>query len=421
MTDDNDDSKIEQGNMDAQEQSLPKIADKPDDEIVDKSSGTAAIKDSIEPNQEKNTAHKPKTRSWGLISLFILCLFITGVMLAGGYYGWQLIEQQQRELSALENGLASESEAASKKLERLSRAHQGESKALQDLLAQGQQRIKELEQRVNAQAKRLSAMSDTSRDDWLLAEAQYLLKLANQRVRIERSADGADALLSEADAILRDMDNPDLFSLRRAIAKDLASLRLHKKIDTEGIYLSLVALSEQIEKLSIRAQWQENKEQITQALPTESDEKLSIGQKLKRSWNNLVKQFNRYYRITNHDESSKPKPMLAPSDVHYLKQNLRLMLERAQLALLREQQDIYRQSLQQADNLIQQYFNLTPQVLSFREEINKLEDKEVVAELPNIQGSLELLHEYIENLHNLKGLDVSDKQPSSSPVNTEDS
>lgn len=432
----NENKEEDKGNMDAQEQSPPKTdssitIDKPESSKPEETepettrsevaSNSAQKNESTEDevkkttksttNSDTNQTQKNSSKSWVVICLFIFCIILAGGIAGASYYALQLIDQQKQNITRLQKDLGSQQNAANKNLAQLRTAQNGENKALQDLLGQTQQRIVELEQRVSAQAKRLSAMSDTSRDDWLLAEAEYLLKLANQRVRIERSPDGADALLAEADAILRDMDNPDLHSLRRAIAHDLASLRLLKKIDVEGIYLSLVALAEQVEKLSIRTQREKSNNQA-EPLPLEENiENLSIKQRIERSWGRVVKQFNSYYRVIDHEE--KPKPLLPPSDVHYLKQNLRLILERAQLALLREQEDVYRQSLQQADKLIQQYFTVTPQISSFREEINQLSNKSVIQELPNIKGSLDLLHEYIENLHNLKGLDSSAQKTSS--------
>src|SRR5690606_21247593 len=113
------------------------------------------------------------------------------------------------------------------------------------------------EQRIEAQHKRLQGLSSTSREDWLLAEAEYLLRLANQRVLIEHSPSSADGLLTQADEILKNLDDPDLFSLRQAIAKDLASLRLIKEVDHEGLYFSIKALTEQIELLSLHPTRQE--------------------------------------------------------------------------------------------------------------------------------------------------------------------
>ena len=83
---------------------------------------------------------------------------------------------------------------------------------------------------LNGQQQRLLNMSTTNREDWLMAEAEYLLRLANQRVLIERSATSAVGLLESADAIMEQvaagLGDPELFAIRRAIAQDLAALRL---------------------------------------------------------------------------------------------------------------------------------------------------------------------------------------------------
>ncbi len=339
---------------------------------------------------------------WGAIFNFILILGLAGALVYVVYEGQALIEKQNLAGQSLEKSVQSLQQMQTKNFNSLAQTQQAEQKQLRKQLKDTQTLLNDSVQRITAQGKRLRAMSDTSRDDWLLAEAEYLLKLANQRIRIERSPEGAEALLEEADGILRDLDDPNMHPLRRAIAKDLTALKLLKKIDTEGIYLSLVALTDEISNIPVVLTPRVEDQTLSSTQVTETQKDKTFWQVVGGSWSRFTGSFDSYVRVVRHDK--KPKPLLPVQDEMYLQQNLRLMLERAQLALLREQQDIFEQSLGQADQWLRTYYNESDVLIKFRDELDVLSQNEIVQTLPDISHSLHLLHEYIGELHQLDGV-----------------
>lgn len=96
-----------------------------------------------------------------------------------------------------------------------------------------------LEEKLQLVREELGAQVGTSSQDWLMAEVEYLLRLANQRVLMERDTQGAAALLEAADAIVRDAKGIIALDLRAAIASDLAELAAVPSVDTDGLYLRL--------------------------------------------------------------------------------------------------------------------------------------------------------------------------------------
>ncbi len=372
----------------------------------------------IEPekNGDTHTANiQQSARPWGAISNFVLILCLSSALGYAVYEGHARTEKQRIAGQALGKRLQELHNMQTETFNNLAQSQQTEQKNLLKQLNDTQTLLNDSVQRITAQGKRLRAMSDTSRDDWLLAEAEYLLKLANQRIRIERSPDGAEALLEEADGILRELDDPNMHPLRRAITKDLTALKLLKKIDTEGIYLSLVALTDEIKNIPVvltpRA---EDQTAVSKKEVTDQKDK-TFWQVVGGSWSRFTGSFDSYVRVVRHDK--KPKPLLPVQDEMYLQQNLRLILERAQLALLREQQDIFEQSLGQADQWLKTYYNESDVLNNFRSELGALRQKTVVQTLPDISNSLHLLHEYIGELHQLDGV----KKPASklAPKSTE--
>lgn len=344
---------------------------------------------------------RKSTFSWGGLLTAISLLLLTAAIGYIAYQGKLLLDAKTQEIATLERSLNATKNTQIKSLESFDQREKKARETLAKQVKQTQTALGDVNQRVSAQSKRLRALSDTSRDDWLLAEAEYLLKLANQRVRIERSPDGAEALLEDADAILRDLDDPNLHPLRRAIAKDLTALRLLQKIDVEGIYLSLVSLTGEIVNIPTHVTRTTEKADTLQPLVDTSEKRTAL-ETVKASWKRFTHSFSEFFRVNT--TGPKPKALLPIKDEVYLQQNLRLMLERAQLGLLREQQDIYQQSLTQADIWLEEYYNESAVLLNFRNELQRLASKTVVQKLPNISASLELIHEYIDVLHRLEGI-----------------
>lgn len=282
-----------------------------------------------------------------------------------------------------------------------------------------QARLRAAEERLQAQNRRLLSLSTTTREDWLLAEAEYLLKLANQRVTIEKAPENAIALLEETDNILRDLADPDLYSVRQVLLKDISSLKLIDKIDQEGLYLNLFALAQQVDSLPVQPEYASDRTQNkkTDKLdPSEFNEKStesisdSLLEKVGSSFSHFISSVKGSFNVVDYNETAMA--MVSPQTSRYVKQNLRLMIERAQLALLREQPLIYQSSLNQAVVWLEQYFPRSEQRQVFIQEINTYSNKNIIRDMPQITGSLDLLGAYIDELHQLQG---NSKNPLNTP------
>ena len=173
----------------------------------------------------------------------LLIILLLAALAMGGYWMYtqrdqgdellQLINRQQQTVTALEAMLREE---------RMQRVKQ--SAVLEET-------TNHLQLRLNSQSNRLRELSTTTRNDWLLAEAEYLMRLANQRLVTERSTKNPVALLNTADEILRDLDEVDLFPVRKSLAEDITVLQMVVDVDREGLFLRLGALSDQLVKLPL--------------------------------------------------------------------------------------------------------------------------------------------------------------------------
>lgn len=317
--------------------------------------------------------------------------------LAGGL-AWLLREQQRNDsgiaarLQALETTAGAE--VTQSDLSELNKRWQGQlSTALDPLkastgeLAQQSGQLKQsldtLQQQLSAQRAELDRYSTNDRDDWLLAEAQYLLRMANQRLIMANDVRAAQALLSSADAILRELDDVRLHEVRAAVASDLAAVRAVPRVDVEGIYLRLAALVEQAGKLVI---FQLPK----QAAGPEQQPADTWQARMRQGYEAALTKLSDYIIIRRRDV-----PMQALMDPQWeglVRQNLRMLLEQAQVSLLSGNETLYRESLKRAQHWVGEFFESDEAAArAMAREITQLTDVNIATRLPDISNSVQAL------------------------------
>lgn len=355
----------------------------------------------------KNTVKRDKPRGSGtLLAVLVFLLLILIAASAGiGYYGWmwwqdQLQLQQQGSEQVLQQ--SSQLEQLQRQLDQLLTAR-SEDRQVDEQTLILQDRLAQLQAQVSGHSKRLQLLSTTSKNDWLLAEAEYLLRLANQRLLMERGGTGALALLQAADEILLQLGDVDLFPIREQLARDIAALKLIPEVDRSGIYLKLSALGEQVMQLpTVPKLLQGESESLLKAEQKPKGDIIaepSLWQKITDNFFIAMKKLADQVRIRHHD---KPLEVLLPPDSErYLRQNIRFNLEQAQLALLREESAIYTSSLQQAESLLREYFPMQTDAGLIAGQLRELSSLDIAIHLPNISASLKQLKQYSAQLHKL--------------------
>lgn len=354
---------------------------------------TEAPKETAPTEDTQSQTSKPSRTGKKSVLLPVALVILAGGVAAGGYFAWDQQRQQQQQWVSVNQLLQQQQERLSGLQQALGQA-QSQNR---DRQAADQELLQAIQQRLDSHNKRLLSLSTTSREDWLLAEAEYLLRLANQRLLTERGTRGAQALVQAADDILHTLDDVELFPVRKALAKDLGALKLAGQVDREGMYLRLAVLAEQVETLlPLSPQSESPLSASVEELPARDE---GFWSTLRQGVGNALQKLSAYVRIRQHREPVQP--LLAPEHAVYLSQNLRLMIERAQLAMLREEHKIYVHSLEQAQRWLGEYYALNEQTPVLQQELKALRKMPVAQPLPNISGSLAQLKAYIERLHKL--------------------
>jgi uroporphyrin-3 C-methyltransferase len=221
---------------------------------------------------------------------------------------------------------------------------------------------------------------------WKLAEAEYLLRVGNHRVLMERDAHGAAPLFRAADDVIKDVDDAGLVPVRAKLADEIAALETVARPDVDGAFVRIEALKKRIAELPLRLP--EYKHELETAAPPASAPAAAASW-----WERAGSRFVNLVRIRNHS-SEGLKPMLDPVEAGYLEMNLELALERAQLALLRDDPTLFGTSLDSARRLLDAHLDPESEaVRRFRGELDSVGTIELGASLPDVSGSLRLLRE----------------------------
>jgi uroporphyrin-3 C-methyltransferase len=232
----------------------------------------------------------------------------------------------------------------------------------------------------------LQGISTGARDAWLLAEAEYYMQIANAQLQLAGNPHLASLALGLADERLLQLANPALTDVRRALSLELRSLDVIEKPDTEGVTLTLASLAAVVDSLPLK-----------QAVAlSDADEEAALDPALTgvdRALASMKSAIDSAISVRRVDETVQP--LIAPESQYFLRANLALQLQAARLAVLRGEETIFRQSLNDAASWLTEYFDTdSAAVRSSLQTIGEIHDSVFSVATPDISESLHLLRQF---------------------------
>lgn len=240
--------------------------------------------------------------------------------------------------------------------------------------------------RMSAIEGQIAEVTGSQRIDWMLKEVEHFVMVAERRLSLLGDVRGATALLTEADALVREMLEPSARPLRKAIKSDLMSLEEAAKVnvDTEGLFLRIATLHDSVDKLPVEGISYEMNLAKQDAKP--ADEKPADGVD---SFVSEVKNFAESLVSIQRVSGDEIRPLLLSDQRAYVVQNIKLLLEQSQLALLRGDQKVYEAGLKEAGKRVSSYLRTnSPGTEAFLEELDKLGKIAVKPVVPPINDSV---------------------------------
>ena len=217
---------------------------------------------------------------------------------------------------------------------------------------------------------RLELLEGNRAQEYLLAEVEYLLRIAIQRIQAGRDVATGLSLMRSADQTLAAADDAELFPIRRALATDIAALRALPAIDRDGLYLELAAAADRIDQLSM------SPIELAQAPAGEVAE----------GDQGLMQTLSSF--VTVRQRANPIDPLPTPTEAVYARQNMRLMLEQAQLALLDENSVTWQSTLERALAWADRYFLDDSEQQSLMTTLARLQGLPVAQDIPRVGAAL---------------------------------
>ena len=221
-----------------------------------------------------------------------------------------------------------------------------------------------------------------NRDEWVLAEIEQILLIAGQQLQLSGNVKAALIALRTADGRLQRLDRPQFSALRRAINRDIERLKFTPYVDTFGLGMRLDGLIAAVDALPLAMEMRPPQEQDA-AGPNHADENL---------WRRFAREtwqdFKQLVRIQHMDRPDLP--LLPPSQIFFLRENLKLRLLGARLALLARDGASFKTDLEAAQAWLGRYYDAQDKgVANALTALRQLHGSEINVELPEITESLD--------------------------------
>ncbi|MBD3619466.1 MAG: uroporphyrinogen-III C-methyltransferase [Chromatiales bacterium] len=330
---------------------------------------------------------EPAARGRGAIAGAWLVALLALAAGGGGIgAGWWLWQQQQATNADHDAALA----ALEERIERidttdevasLRRELAEEAQALRATTTAADREIGNLKDAVGA----LHDVAMRDQRGWMVAEIEYLIDIANQRLRLVRDLDGAIAALRAADQRVRELGDPKLLPIRELLADEIAMLEDFERPDLVGIALRLDRMATHLKPMPLQLPDQERAERDLSVAVEDGEQKTMAGL-ARHVWN----AFSEHITYREYPEPVKALPD-TETELH-LNQLLRLRLEAARLSVLRQDDAEYHRQLLAARTWVEEKFT-GERAAELAAELAALDAVNLRPELPELTASLDKLHE----------------------------
>ncbi|MDO9423829.1 MAG: uroporphyrinogen-III C-methyltransferase [Methylobacter sp.] len=259
------------------------------------------------------------------------------------------------------------------------------TKTLADFSRLHSEKLDSTRNELNSAISQVQRQLGKTRSDWLIADAEYLLSVANQRLHLVGDVNTTYEALEAADQRLRESGDVGVFKIREQIAKDIAAIRRVAVADTVGIYASIQSLQTQVDSLVLFLPYTGKALTEPKAVQEPSD---------KEAHNILDSAMMELEGIVTIRHTEHPiKEILTPEQAQFIREQLRVKLEMAKIALVQQHEQLYQSSLADAKKWAELNFAKDAQTNKFIAELDKFNAIKIRSEFPDISLSLKMLRD----------------------------
>ena len=345
----------------------------------------------------RTTAHRSRSGFWFGIIIVLIIISLAG---AGFYLFTQLRDRQedlggevkgqmskqiadyQEQLVAIQNQLAALETNIGNKDSHF-------TKTLADFSALHNEKLDSAKKELNESVQRIQRQLGKTRGDWLIADAEYLLSIANERLNLIGDINTTREALEAADQRLRESGDTGVLKVREQIAKDLATLRAIQSPDIVGIYAAIQSQEAQVDKLTLILPY------VGKPLEASSEKKHPEQQLDDPENTGLIDSALSHLEdiVTIKHTDQAVTEILTPEQAQFIREQLRVKLEIIKIALVQQNDVLYQASLADTQKWITSNFVKEKAAEHFTLALDKLTDVRIRTQFPDISLSLKMLRD----------------------------
>jgi len=373
---------------------------------------------------DSHKTHRSRSGFWFGVIILVIVFALAGV---GFYLFQQLRDQQtglggevkgemtkkigdyQSQLVAIQSQLATlESDIASK--------DNHYSKTLADFSQLHNQKLDATRKELNDAVLQVQRQLGKTRGDWLVADAEYLLSIANERLHLIGDVNTTREALEAADQRLRESGDAAAFKVREQIAKEIAALRTVTIADVVGMYSSIQLLEDEVDKLPLLLPYSgkaPSKEKVTH-----NSNHADATEEANNLLDSALSEIEGLVTIRRTDQPIKE--ILTPEEAQFIREQLRVKLEMIKIALVQRNESIYQSSLADAKKWVTLHFGQNTDTGNLMSELDKLVAIKIRNQFPDISLSLKMLRDItklrIETDKGMKPAEVAPQPTTATPA-----
>ena len=366
-------------------------------ETTDEIQATEAVEIQTEDREPVAPRTQTVVKKSGTGLSLLAILIALGVGGAGYYFGQQQVDEFQQKLTALEAQINNKTVVSAPaqevkfdttqlaQLESANKATQNKIAQVEELINAKSHELVGLQSQINKVSAQANAQQPT---DWLFSEADFLLNNALRKLVLDNDVDTAVSLLKLADETLAKVNNSQSAAIRSAINQDLKQLLSVTGVDQNTVMQKLSQLANTVDELPVLDVNFDDDQNATKLSDSLSD----WAENAEKSATSFL---NHFIRISPKHGADR-KELLAPNQDIYLRENIRLRLQLAIMAVPRQQNELYKQSLEAVASWIRSYFDTNAEVTqSFLKSVDELSELSIYVDVPSQLQSLSMLDKYL--------------------------
>lgn len=346
---------------------------------------------------------KAEKKSYGGIIFGIINLFLILLLIGGGFYLFTEMKDKQqaqgdvinkgdmREIEASKqiNSFQSQLSAMQSQIATFNQEIAGKddhyTKTLADFSQLHSEKLDSTRKELMSEITLLKRQLGKTRGDWLVADAEYLLSVANQRLHLMGDVNTTRIALEAADQRLRESGDTAAFKIREQIAKEISGLRTVVLPDMVGMYSSIQILKDKVNSLAVLLPYAgkpltESKQVHDHDQASDSDHDIL---------NSALHLLEGYVTVKHADQPVTE--IITQEDVEFIRQQLNVKLEMIKISLVQQNDALFQTNIADAKQWLNNNFTKNEASKSFVAELNTLGTIQLRTQFPDISQSLKMV------------------------------